>query len=459
MHRYVIVGAGAAGIAAAEAIRERDANGEIVVLTEDAHGYYSRPGLAYYLTGELPEGMLFPFREVDFRRLKLRQVHGKALRIDTGSHRLFYQPYGHGGQAGLAYDRLLIATGATAIPLSAAGSERPGVVKLDSLEDARRILGFVRRRLHAVKAAVVVGGGITALELVEGLVRRKVKVHYLLRGDRYWSNVLDLEESRLVEQRLISHGVKLHFNTELAEVLGREGGGWLGGERGAVSAVRTRAGEEIPCGLVACAIGVRPRSELAQASNIRCERGVLVDANLRTDAADVYAAGDVAQVYDPLSGRSVNDSLWGLARGQGRAAGRNMTGANEMYTRMVAFNVTRLADLTTTIIGRVGLPAQGEDKDLGDGCEIARGDSETWRELPDAIAAQSGFEVNRLRVMVGERTLLGAVVMGNQKLSRPLYELVAREVDIRSIRERLVGGKEALADVLAAFWEQWVRSA
>ena len=118
----------------------------------------------------------------------------------------------------LSYDRLLIAVGAQALPLDVPGSKLEGVLKLDHMEDAKRILKFARRG----KTAVVVGGGITALELVEGLISRGVKVHYLLRGDRYWSNVLDEHESKIVEQRLVEEGVKLHHHAEVIEITGKK---------------------------------------------------------------------------------------------------------------------------------------------------------------------------------------------------------------------------------------------
>ena len=161
-------------------------------------------------------------------------------------------------------------------------------------------------------------------------------------------------------------------------------------------------GGRIRCDLVAIAIGVRPRMKLAQLSGLEVDRGILVNEYMQTSAADIYAAGDVAQVYDPFTGKSVVDSLWGPAREQGAAtAGTNMAGIEKAYSKPVAFNVTRLAGLTTTIIGKVG---QGKDPDLHG---IARGDSETWRQLPDSIAAQQDFDVNRLRLMLGEKTIVG----------------------------------------------------
>ena len=428
MKTYAIIGSGAAGIAAVEAIRSLDQQGRIVLISEEPEGYYSRPGLAYFLTGELGERQLYPFSESDFKRLEVERVNSRVLRLQPESHTLELQD----GDA-LSYDRLLLATGARAARLDITGSEAQGVVKLDDISDARRIIKLA----HKARRAVVVGGGITALEIVEGLAARKVKVHYFLRGDRYWSNVLDETESGIVEERLKEEGVELHHHTEIAEILSK---------RDRVSAVRTKDGREIKCEMVAVAVGIRPRLELAESAGVKTDRGILVDEKLATSHKDIYAAGDVAQVYDPVSGSHVLDSLWGAARSQGAAAGLNMAGGDHAYHKGVAFNVTRLADLTTTIIGTVG---RGADADL---TGIARGDSETWRQLPDAIAAQADFEVNRLRVLVGERALIGAVVMGDQTLSRPLQQLVANQVDITPYRERLLGPGAPVADLVVEMW-------
>jgi NAD(P)H-nitrite reductase large subunit len=287
---------------------------------------------------------------------------------------------------------------------------------------------------------VVVGGGITALEIVEGLHARRVLTHYFIRRERYWSNVLDEAESRIVEERLCQQGVQLHYHTELAAIAGR---------RGRVAAVQTETGERIDCDLVAIAIGVRPRSELATGAGLRFDRGVMVDEHLASSAPDVFAAGDVAQVFDPLARRAVLDTLWTSAVPQGRAAGQNMAGQATAYRKAVPFNVTRLAGLTTTIIGSVS-PGRGDEAP-----GIARGASEGWQQAPDALAVQSGFEVNHLRLIVGTQTLLGAVVMGDQAPSRPLQQLIAAQADVSSIRDRLLRPGAPLGDVIAGFWADW----
>lgn len=432
MGRYVIIGSGAAGIAAAESIRCVDERGEILLINEEPQGYYSRPGLAYYLTGELSDDMLFPFSKQDFLRIKARLINAQVTQVFPDERRLQLNT-----GASLPYDRLLIAVGAAAAASRFPGSDLQGVVQMDTMEDVHGIIKMARK----ARAAVVVGGGITALELVEGFVARRVKTHYLLRGERYWKNVLDPTESHIIQERLAEEGVQIHFHTEIEEILGK---------RGKVVGVRTKDARQIPCDLVAVAIGVRPRLELAKSAGLETDRGILVNEYLETSREHIYAAGDVAQVYDPLTGKHAVDSLWGPAREQGRAAGSNMAGVRTPYTKPVPFNVTRLANLTTTIIGTVG---RGGDDDLL--MSIARGDSETFRELPDAIAAQSDFNVNRLRLMVAERHIIGAIVMGDQTLSQPLHHIVSRQVDITSIRDALIQPNAPLADIIAEFWTQY----
>ena len=433
MVRHVIIGGGPAGIAAAEAIRREDTRAELRLVCDDPHGYYSRPGLAYYLTGEIPEEMLYPFGEPDMRKLRMHITHGRATRINPLARLVELQD-----GSTVDYDRLLIATGALAASIKIPGSDLVGVVKLDCLEDAKRILKLARK----ARSAVVIGGGITALEIVEGLRARGVKTYYFLRGDRYWNAVLDETEAKIVEHRLQEEGVLLRYHTEVDQILGKNG---------RVAGVRTKDGHQIPCDLVAVAIGIRPRTELAVKSGIEVERGILVNEYLEASAPDVYAAGDVAQVYDPFTRNSVVDSLWGPAREQGSTAGMNMSGKRIPYLKEVAFNVTRLANLTTTIIGTVG---QGADPDL---IGIARGDSETWRQLPDAIAAQSDFDVSRVRLLVGNNTLLGAILMGDQTLSQALQQLVTQRVDITSVRDQLLKPKAPLAEIIANFYVQWKR--
>lgn len=430
MTHYALIGTGVAAISAAEAIRTVDQAGEISIFGEDLFSYYSRPGLAYFLTDELEANQLFPYRTADYQKLRARFHQASVRRLLPNEKTLELD-----SATRITYDRLLIATGAQTIALKTPGADLNGVHKLDHLADARALLANAKRG----RTALVTGGGITALELAEGLLARGVKVHYVMRSERYWSNVLDETESRIIESLLLREGIQLHHKSEIAEILGKNG---------RVVGVRLADGRSLRADLVAYAIGITPRIELAQAAGLTCERGILVDEFMRTSQADIFAAGDVAQVYDPVSQKHVLDSLWAPAREQGRLAGLNLAGQAASYQKPAAFNVTRLAGLTTTIIGAVG---GGQDADLAG---IARGDSETWRQLPDALVVQSGFEVNHLRLMIGQKHILGAIVMGDQKLSRPLQTLIHQKVEITPIHAALLVPQAPIADILAEFWAQ-----
>jgi NAD(P)H-nitrite reductase large subunit len=429
----MIIGAGVAGVAAAEAIRKRDIKGEIFMVSNDPNGFYSRPGLAYYLSGEINDKGLFPAHQRDWINANVHYVKGFVTRIFPAEHVIEI-----GASGKLSYDRLLLASGSVAAPMKIPGSNLESVVKLDDFEDAKRIHGLSRK----AKSAVVIGGGITALELVEGLAAQHVKVHYFLRGNRYWSNVLDEDESQIIEHKLREDGVQIHYQTEAMEILGK---------RGRVIAVVTNKKETIKCQMVAYAVGIRPRMALAQAAGLAIERGVLVNEFLQTNQPDVYAAGDVAQVYDPLSGRSVLDSLWSPARNQGYTAGLNMAGDKKEYLKEIAFNVTRLAGITTTIIGNVGVGIS-DDKDM---VNIARGDSETFRQLPNGIAMKSGSDVNHVRLLIGDTTLVGALVMGDQTLTRPIKELILGQVDICKVHDKFFENNIPLADIVMDQWMEW----
>jgi NADPH-dependent 2,4-dienoyl-CoA reductase/sulfur reductase-like enzyme len=432
MTNYVILGTGVAGISAAQSIRAIDKQGIIIFIGNDPHWYYSRPGLAYYLSGEVNEKQLFPFGPGEYKALNAHFWQATASKILPQEQCVIL----NGGKR-LPYDRLLVAVGARAVPLKVPGAGLQGVVKLDHMEDARKIVTQARR----ARTAVVVGGGITALELAEGLSRRGLKVHLLIRTARYWSSVLDENESRIIQRRIDEENITLHCESELVEIMGKQG---------RVAGVLTSKGQQIECDMLAYAIGIQPRTQLAWEAGIACDRGILADSYLRTNLPNIFAAGDVAQVYDSLSGRSVIDSLWTSAREQGQVAGLNMTGKRKAYIKQASLNVTRLAGLTTTIIGNVGSGDGRADDQLA----IARGDSETWRNIPEAIIAQSGFDVNHLRLMVTGRNIVGAIVMGDQKLSPALQTIIRKRIDISPIREKLLAPNAPIADILAAFWGQ-----
>jgi NAD(P)H-nitrite reductase large subunit len=306
-------------------------------------------------------------------------------------------------------------------------------------------LGIIQRCREA-KSAVVVGGGITALEIVEGLRSRKVHVHYFLRRDRFWANVLSESESRLVAEGLHKDGVEVHQNTELARIIGANG---------RVTGVEISEGARIACEIVAVAIGVRPVIELAQTAGLDCGRGVLVDEYLRSSDEHVFAAGDIAEVRDPQTGRGALHVLWNTAVDKGRIAGRNMAvsalgeaGERQMhpYSTGHPLNITRLAGLHTTIIGAVG---GGVDADMQ---SLSRGASQVWSEPSEAVVVEADSEDEHVRLALGDRVIAGAVVMGDQTLSFPLQDLIERRIDVSHIKADLTAPSAPISELVHSAW-------
>ncbi len=427
--RHVFIGTGIAALSAAEAVRRRDPNAELIMLGREPHPFYSRPGLAYLLTGSIPERQLHLRTDAELSALRLDRRVADVTAIDVVRREVHVA-----GAAPIAYDRLLLAVGAEAIAPDFPGGDLDGVVQLDQLDQTRDIIA----RADKARAAVVVGGGPTALELAEGLAARDVDVHYFLRGARYWSSVLDVEESRRVEDAVSEQGIVLHHRTRVARAVG---------DRGKLAWVETEAGDTIRCQMLAVAIGVRPRLELARAAGLAVGRGIRVDQRFETSVPGVFAAGDCAEISDPVTGQGVVDSLWSTALAAGAIAGTAMVGAPAGFRRPPSLNVTRLGHITTTIIGAVGSRDDDGDHDL---LTIARGDSLSWRVQPSAWTLTGDDPGRRIRVMVGADTLLGAVVMNDPAAARALTRLVRQRIPLGPLRAGLEADPgSALAKLIA----------
>jgi thioredoxin reductase len=159
-YHYLIIGNGAAGLSAAEIIRRRDPTGRITIVTNEPYLFYSRPGIAYYILGQVSERQLISRSSSFYRDHNFDLRFGNVTTLDLEAQLVYFED----GEP-LAYDVLLLATGASAVPPPFPGGQLRGVLTFDTLEDAKRVIKLGRK----AKAAVVVGGGVTAMELAEGL--------------------------------------------------------------------------------------------------------------------------------------------------------------------------------------------------------------------------------------------------------------------------------------------------
>ncbi len=297
---YLIIGNGIAGVTAAEILRAEDATSSLTIIADDPFPVYYRPALKDYLAGRVSEGKLWARPSTLYREQRIRFVPGRVAGINTLKHFVQLQ---NGKQIG--YDKLLLANGARPRQLACPGLGLAGVTTLRSVADYREVL----RRLSSASRIVVCGSGTLALESAEALHQRGYEVTHLLRYHALWSEVLDATASDLVLQEERRAGVDVRTGEAIRQIVGRNG---------QVSEVITSSGAHIPCDLILVAIGIEPVIDFIQASGIACGRGVKVDAAMRTSAADIYAAGDVIETTDSLTGRTRVLGQWYPALQQAR---------------------------------------------------------------------------------------------------------------------------------------------
>lgn len=395
MNPYLIIGNGVAAVSAVEAIRARDATTPIIMVTDQECAFYSRPSLYYILLGRIEFDDAWG-RPADFYRrhgVELR-CRTTAARVEAGAHAVHIA----GGES-LRYSKLLLATGTRGRALPWAEQGRRGIVTLNTLADVVTI----RELLSTAKRAVVVGGGLTSIELVESCRRWGVETTFVMWGDRFLDKQLTAEEAELVHQRLRAGGVEIRTREELIAVSAKEGQ--------VTGAALRSTGEEIACDIAACAVGVIPNKELAEeagaetpSASLRAgAQGIAVDERMQTTLPDVYAAGDVAQVREADGRAAGSEMLWYVASDMGRVAGANMAGGEARYARRVFLNVAEFCGLDFAGVGEI-MPGQPEVEET---------------VIRDRDGAGS------IRLVTRGRALVGACFLGDIRLADIARGLIA----------------------------------
>jgi NADPH-dependent 2,4-dienoyl-CoA reductase/sulfur reductase-like enzyme len=312
--KYLLVGGGLAAGQAAKQIRENGDLGSVCLVGDEPYVPYDRPPLTKeFMRGEKTADQL-PFDPESFYRdhgIELRL--GVAVQEMDGAARTVRLADGDV----IAYEKALVATGGRPVRLKVPGTDRPGVHYLRTRDDASAIAADA----VAGARAVVVGAGFIGLELAASLTQRGVKVSVVESAPRIWPRFADPTLAGFFHDYCTGKGIAFHTGEAVAEVRGQ----------GRPSAVVTAGGRELPCDFVCVGVGIVPNVEIARQAGLAVEDGVLVNEFLQSSHPDVYAAGDVASYLDPVFGKRRRVEHWGHAEYSGQLAGRNMTGAREVY--------------------------------------------------------------------------------------------------------------------------------
>jgi NADPH-dependent 2,4-dienoyl-CoA reductase/sulfur reductase-like enzyme len=309
--RFVIVGGGAAGFAAAERLRREGFQGELTILSAEADRPIDRPNLSKdNLAGEAPESWLYlkPLSFYERRGIRL-ELGAAAAAIDAKNRTVALKD----GRS-LPFEKLLLATGAEPVRLAIPGADLPHVFTLRTLPDLRAILA----RVEESRTAVVIGASFIGLEVAASLIARGLAVHVVAPDERPLARVLGNEIGDFVRAEHERHGVVFHLGRKPAAI--------------EEAAVVLDDGTRLAADLVVMGVGVRPRTALAEAAGLRTDRGVLVDAQLATSAPGIYAAGDIARFpYPAAEDGTARIEHWVVAERMGQAAAFAMLGRAEPY--------------------------------------------------------------------------------------------------------------------------------
>ena len=314
----VIVGNGITGITTARFIRKYSSDRITVVSSETDH-FYARTALMYIYMGHMRYQETKPYEDAFWSKNKIDLVRGYAYQVDTDA-----QIVRIADGNDIAYDALLLATGSQSNKFGWPGQDLDGVQGLYGMQD----LALMERNTKGIQRGVVVGGGLIGIEMAEMLHARGIDVTFLVREKSYMDYLLPQEESQIINKEILDHGIDLRLTTELKAIHGEK----------MVDSVETSEDDRIDCQFVGLTAGVHPNIDVAKASGLEANRGIVVNEFFETSVPNVYAAGDCAEFNaDGIGSRRI-EQLWYTGRAHGKVVASTLTGQRTPYRRGVFFN-------------------------------------------------------------------------------------------------------------------------
>ena len=335
---YLIIGGSAAGMSAAQVIRDQEPEGIVTVLSEEPDMPYFRPMIPYVVTGKKNAEGIGLQGNGPYTRAGINILTGARVdSVDIPRRTVHIK-----GKAPFSYDRILFATGSRPyIPPDIEGTDANGVFALRTLADARAMA----QKAQSTDHAVMLGGGLLNLQAAFALLEIGVRVTLVVYSPEVLSQLMEPGDAGLVRKALDNAGLKIITGCSAKGILSKNN---------SVTGVSLDDGSELVCQMVCIGKGVRPNIEFLAGSGIETDRGIVVDKYTACNQPQTFAAGDVAVTFEPVTGSRIMTALWTNAVEMGRCAGHNMTGRKTAYPGTFGImNATQVAKMPFVSMGIV----------------------------------------------------------------------------------------------------------
>lgn len=398
--KYVIIGNGVAGTTAAETIRKNDPNASIHLITNEAYPLYNRVSLPRFLQGVITEQkvMIRDFAWHEQRNITL--LNETLVTSVNTDERVVVTDKGKR----FSYDALLIATGGWANPLRVPGvAGTRHIYNFVTLDDTKTI---VERMLES-RTALAFGGSFISYELCDGFALRKLHTTWLMRGPYWLRTALDPVGGEVVDNIARKFNVDVIHDDEIESIIPKDG---------VPNYVKTKKGREIQADVVGVGLGITLNTSFLAGTPIKINKGIVVNEQLETNIPGVYAAGDIAEFYDPTIEDHHTMGTWDNALSHGRLVGLNMVGARNAYLDVPTYT-SPLFDVNIAVVGT----ADSTDPEL---------ETLSLRE-----PGEKGND-NYRKLFFRENKLVGVLMIGSPKGRKKLVELVKSRQPFLSSSER-----------------------
>lgn len=389
MSKYLIIGNGIAGTTAAEHIRRHDDSGEITILTEERIPLYSRIRLIEYLAREITEEDLIIRKEGWFKDRNISIKLGTRVTDAVPGERTVITDDG----SRLTYDKLLVATGSHSFVPPIKGADKNGVFSLRSVKDADDILAAA----EGIEDVLLIGGGLLGLEAGNSIRKLGKKVTVVEFFPRLLPRQLDVQGAGRLQGVMEEMGFSFRLGATTEEITGEE----------KVSGAILKGGETIETEMVIISAGVRPNMELAGLLDLESDKAVKVDAQMRTNQPDIYAAGDVVEFDGVFYG------IWPAAMEQGRIAGASMAGEEAAYQGSVMSNTLKVVGIDLASAGNIDAEDEFDCRTMTKG------------------------NVYKKIVLDNDR-IIGCIMLGDTKGFNAVTRAMSDEKDVSGVKDRIL---------------------